>query len=872
MGEQKLQQWRTTIIVITLVIRVTSGAQRLAWNNDGWKGGSSLCGVAQKQGRRPYQEDRVVCMPDILLPGPGGCSVHVGLFGVFDGHNGAESSAYASAYLPPLLRHHTWSIIMLESNHAEGESCLKSESVGGGLRDLSFPSVNERVRKRLKSADTKMISGNCEDKQLSTFWYRAVLKEAVLRSLADIDSALINSLKKKTHQSGTTAVVVLMFDRHILVAIIGDSQAFICSPFVLADASEMNVAFSMKADGQCGPLISAKELTVAHHPDRVDEKFRIEAAGGFVSTWDGIARVNGQLAVSRALGDAAFKKFGVIAEPEFFGWQLTAEDSLLIITSDGIFETMRPQDVCNLLQDMKNSVNSSLLDNKLTDLRFSYESLANAVVEAAYSSGSYDNLAAIVCPLTSSLATSTFRSTETLRSSKSLSEFVSDKFATSEEASICYQLIDKAWSGVVLPLEGSVGLMSDVGTDDMVNIYALTQGTVETVHVHTQNTGSAATLDVYHEHLICFQRPVLSDEDEVCLNPETFSTYLRLIEAVPVLERNSTELNVSDQVQSMKSNIVYAYTSIHKRYILTKNIARGGFGEVWFAVMRSCSNIAATDMAMHLKMVHVPFEADEVKRGMLVHKLMDSSAKSTNDDYSQEIFVLKRVLAEKGNSVYLSGLREQYFGEVFLNAMALKKARSTNSRNTTAGHETEDGLNHIARYIETIQGKQMGDFWLVFMNEGYPLSSMLYTTDTTIEKDKGHVRVLQPSNWWRWLKSTKDGRTEMRNLLYQLLLGVKACHDCNITHRDIKPGVCVKKRFSLCMESMVELFAYNRGLCHACRQIIDFGSAMDAYTLQNLYGSSGPTRHEQTEEYTPPEAFLQRNWWKKHGIESTWTS
>ncbi|MCO5564786.1 hypothetical protein L7F22_018454 [Adiantum nelumboides] len=801
MGEQKLQQWHTTIIVITLVISVTSGAQRLAWNNDGWKGGPSLCGVAQKQGWRPYQEDRVVCMPDILLPGPGGCSVHVGLFGVFDGHNGAESSEYASTYLPPLLRHHIWSILVLESNHAEGELGLNSESAGEGLRDFSSPFVNERVRKRLKSADTKMISGNCEDKQLCTFWYRAVLKEAVLRSLADIDSALISSFKKKSHQSGTTAVVVLLFDRHILVANIGDSQAFICSPFILADASKMNVTFSVKADGQCKPLISTKELTIAHHPGRVDEKFRIEAAGGFVSTWDGIARVNGQLAVSRALGDAAFKKFGVIAEPEFFGWQqLTAEASLLIITSDGIFETMRPQDVCNLLQDMNNSINSSFLDNKLTDLRFSYESLANAVVEAAYSSGSYDNLAAIVCPLTSSsLATSTFRPTETLRSSKSLSEFVSDKFATSEEASICYQLIDKAWNGVVLPLEGSVELISDVGTDDMVNINALTQGTVEAVHVHTQNTGSAATLDVYHEHLICFQRPVLSDEDEVCLNPETFSTYLRLIEAVPVLERSSRELNVSDQVESMKSNIVYAYTSIHKRYILTKNIARGGFGEVWFAVMRSCSNIAATDMAMHLKMVHVPFEADEVKRGMLVHKLMDSSAKLTNDDYSQEIFVLKRVLAEKGNSVYLSGLREQYFGEAFLNAVALKKARSTDSRNTTAGHETEDGLNHIARYIETIQGKQMGDFWLVFMNEGYPLSSMLYTTDTTIEKDKGHVRILQPSNWWRWLKSTKDGRTEMRNLLYQLLLGVKACHDRNITHRDIKPENMMVRPTRMCL-------------------------------------------------------------------------
>lgn len=51
-----------------------------------------------------------------------------------------------------------------------------------------------------------------------------------------------------------------------------------------------------------------KELTKDHHPDRDDERSRIEAAGGYVLEWGGVPRVNGQLAISRAIGDVLFKR------------------------------------------------------------------------------------------------------------------------------------------------------------------------------------------------------------------------------------------------------------------------------------------------------------------------------------------------------------------------------------------------------------------------------------------------------------------------------------------------------------------------------------------------------------------------------------
>lgn len=53
---------------------------------------------------------------------------------------------------------------------------------------------------------------------------------------------------------------------------------------------------------------SVKELTRDHHPDRDDERLRVEASGGYVEEWGGVPRVNGELAVSRAIGDVPFKR------------------------------------------------------------------------------------------------------------------------------------------------------------------------------------------------------------------------------------------------------------------------------------------------------------------------------------------------------------------------------------------------------------------------------------------------------------------------------------------------------------------------------------------------------------------------------------
>lgn len=87
----------------------------------------------------------------------------------------------------------------------------------------------------------------------------------------------------------------------------------------------------------------------------------------------------------------------------------------------------------------------------------------------------------------------------------------------------------------------------------------------------------------------------------------------------------------------------------------------------------------------------------------------------------------------------------------------------------------EEGLNNIARYIESFESESK-ELWLVFKNEGLSLSKLIYTAEdtklfTTEETDgkMRNVQVLRPSSWWHWLRMTQDGQMGMKNLIRQLV-------------------------------------------------------------------------------------------------------
>lgn len=69
-----------------------------------------------------------------------------------------------------------------------------------------------------------------------------------------------------------------------------------------------------------------------------DETKRINDLGGRVIHW-GRWRVEGVLAVSRAIGDARLKPY-VTAEPDIVEHDVTDDDMFLVVASDGVWDTM----------------------------------------------------------------------------------------------------------------------------------------------------------------------------------------------------------------------------------------------------------------------------------------------------------------------------------------------------------------------------------------------------------------------------------------------------------------------------------------------------------------------------------------------------
>lgn len=161
---------------------------------------------------------------------------------------------------------------------------------------------------------------------------------------------------KNNWDDGTTAVTSLIHQGVLYVANVGDSRAVL---------SHQGKAVDMSHD---------------HKPIREDEKARIEKLGGRIihyGTW----RVEGVLAVTRAIGDRRLKKY-VSAVPEIKTRSIKDGDEYLILASDGVWDVLSSQAAVDVVCSAKD-----------------VHEAARRLTETAYKRGSMDNITSLVIDL-----------------------------------------------------------------------------------------------------------------------------------------------------------------------------------------------------------------------------------------------------------------------------------------------------------------------------------------------------------------------------------------------------------------------------------------------------------------------------------------
>ncbi|PHZ17887.1 PP2C-domain-containing protein [Rhizopus microsporus ATCC 52813] len=156
-------------------------------------------------------------------------------------------------------------------------------------------------------------------------------RETIRSGYYAIDEELKRDPELMNSNSGCTAVVAIVTKNDVLYSNAGDSRSVIST-----------------RDGKGVPL------TQDHKPKHPDEHTRIKNAGGFVEN----GRVNGHLALSRALGDFTFKsntqltpdRQAVTAEPDIIEHLITDHDEFMVLACDGIWDCLSSQEVVDFIR------------------------------------------------------------------------------------------------------------------------------------------------------------------------------------------------------------------------------------------------------------------------------------------------------------------------------------------------------------------------------------------------------------------------------------------------------------------------------------------------------------------------------------------
>ncbi|KAF7830365.1 putative protein phosphatase 2C 60 [Senna tora] len=259
-------------------------------------------GLSSMQGWRENMEDSHVAFPRF----DGATS----FFGVYDGHGGKEVAKFCAKYFHQVL--------------------LNSEDYRNGDIETSLRETFFRM--------DEMMSGQRGWRELAMFGGKlkklsATIQKWIWSSRRNRDNW---ATEKGLHSgfsgpqgTGSTSCVAVIRHNLVVVANAGDSRA------VLSRGAQ------------------ALDLSIDHKPTLQSEIDRIERAKGSIK--DG--RVNGKIAITRAIGDMYYKEAALpredrilTANPDVRTVHLTNEDEFLVIACDGLWDCMTSQEMVNCVR------------------------------------------------------------------------------------------------------------------------------------------------------------------------------------------------------------------------------------------------------------------------------------------------------------------------------------------------------------------------------------------------------------------------------------------------------------------------------------------------------------------------------------------
>nr|CAI5845503.1 unnamed protein product [Callosobruchus analis] len=240
---------------------------------------------------------------------------------------------------------------------------MAKTNLGDALKDWSYFAVFDG------HAGAK-VSAHCAEHLLDTIMATEEFQEDVMKAIhkgfLELDSQMraLPEMTSGEDKSGTTAVCAFVSPKTIYIANCGDSRAVLCSR------------------GQ--PVFSTQD----HKPGLPSERDRILKAGGSVM----IQRVNGSLAVSRALGDFEYKNVEgrgpceqlVSPEPEIFVRERDEDgDEFLVLACDGVWDVMSNEELCAYIR------------NRLT-VTSNLREVTAQVIDTCLYKGSRDNMSIVL--------------------------------------------------------------------------------------------------------------------------------------------------------------------------------------------------------------------------------------------------------------------------------------------------------------------------------------------------------------------------------------------------------------------------------------------------------------------------------------------